>query len=91
MKAFLVAVVIALGVAGPALAGPAAGPPFGPDVRSTAALEMLRRGQLADSGTCAWSCQSRYNNCQARCRTYSCRSSCSSRYSACLTRCTTRN
>lgn len=49
------------------------------------------RGQIADSGSCSYRCQSRYSSCSSNCRTASCRSSCSARYSSCLATCTTRN
>lgn len=96
MRAVLGAIVLgtslSIGVLG---AAASAAPLSGTGGDAAAALARLipvqLPAQLADSGTCAWNCQSRYSSCQSRCRTYSCKSSCQSRYSACLTRCTTRN
>ena len=69
-----------LGVAAPALA-------------EGVSLDRLLdgRGQIADSGSCTYRCQSRYSTCSSGCNTSSCRSSCSARYSSCLANCTTRN
>lgn len=80
MRSVIVGVLLGLTIAAPALA-------------EGVSLDRLLepRGQVADSGSCAYRCQSRYSNCNSRCNTASCRSSCSARYSSCLANCTTRN
>jgi hypothetical protein len=82
MRVLIVAAALVAVMASPAVAG-----------RDAPILDRLLapHGQVADSGSCTYRCQSRYSNCTSNCRTSSCRSSCSARYSSCLTNCTTRN